>query len=99
MIGCNLFSLCFCSIFRPKYNIFFFVQLQLNPIRGGKFVVIFVAPTGEEIKTKRALTQYLKAHPGGPAVSEFNWGTGRHIHSFDSFGYFCFGVSRTVNIG
>jgi len=51
------------------------VTLQLAPIRGGKFEVIFVSPTGEEIKTKRQLTQYLKAHPGGPASSEFDWGT------------------------
>jgi hypothetical protein len=57
------------------------VQLQVNPTRPGKFEVIFVAPTGEEIKTKRALTQYLKKNPGGPAVSEFNWGTGRHLAS------------------
>jgi hypothetical protein len=58
-----------------------FVQLQVNPTRPGKFEVIFVPPTGEEIKTKRALTQYLKKNPGGPAVSEFNWGTGRHLAS------------------
>ncbi|KAJ1294376.1 hypothetical protein BS78_01G141700 [Paspalum vaginatum] len=48
---------------------------KLAPTRGGKFEVIFVAPTGEEIKSKRQLTQYLKAHPGGPASSEFDWGT------------------------
>ncbi|CAN6282092.1 unnamed protein product [Urochloa humidicola] len=48
---------------------------KLAPIRGGKFEVIFVSPTGEEIKSKRQLTQYLKAHPGGPASSEFDWGT------------------------
>ncbi|WVZ59959.1 hypothetical protein U9M48_010040 [Paspalum notatum var. saurae] len=48
---------------------------HLAPTRGGKFEVIFVAPTGEEIKSKRQLTQYLKAHPGGPASSEFDWGT------------------------
>ncbi|KAK3149847.1 hypothetical protein QOZ80_3AG0223840 [Eleusine coracana subsp. coracana] len=46
---------------------------KLAPIRGGKFEVIFVSPTGEEIKSKRQLTQYLKAHPGGPASSEFDW--------------------------
>ena len=49
---------------------------KLNPIRGGKFEVVFVSPTGEEIKSKRQLSQYLKAHPGGPASSEFDWGTG-----------------------
>jgi hypothetical protein len=55
------------------------VTFQLAPIRGGKFEVIFVSPTGEEIKSKRQLTQYLKAHPGGPASSEFDWGTSRHL--------------------
>ncbi|OQU91267.1 hypothetical protein SORBI_3001G153400 [Sorghum bicolor] len=43
--------------------------------RVGRFEVLFVSPTGEEIKSKRQLTQYLKAHPGGPASSEFDWGT------------------------
>ncbi|XWS27021.1 hypothetical protein CRYUN_Cryun26dG0080000 [Craigia yunnanensis] len=38
--------------------------------------IIFTAPTGEEISNRRQLEQYLKAHPGGPAVSEFDWGTG-----------------------
>lgn len=38
--------------------------------------IIFIAPTGEEIKNKRHLSQYLKAHPGGPAITEFEWGTG-----------------------
>ena len=55
--------------------------MQLAPTRGGRFEVIFVSPTGEEIKSKRQLTQYLKAHPGGPASSEFDWGTSRHLVS------------------
>ncbi|KAB2598944.1 methyl-CpG-binding domain-containing protein 11-like [Pyrus ussuriensis x Pyrus communis] len=38
--------------------------------------IVFTAPTGEEITSKRQLEQYLKAHPGGPAASEFDWGTG-----------------------
>ncbi|KAF6156687.1 hypothetical protein GIB67_017823 [Kingdonia uniflora] len=38
--------------------------------------VIYITPTGEEITSKRQLQQYLKAHPGGPAISEFDWGTG-----------------------
>lgn len=37
--------------------------------------IIFTAPTGEEISNKRQLEQHLKAHPGGPLVSEFSWGT------------------------
>ncbi|OIW18582.1 hypothetical protein TanjilG_13334 [Lupinus angustifolius] len=38
--------------------------------------IVFTAPTGEEINNMKQLEQYLKAHPGGPAVSEFDWGTG-----------------------
>lgn len=38
--------------------------------------ILFTAPTGEEISSRRQLEQYLKAHPGGPAASEFDWGTG-----------------------
>ncbi|GMH11146.1 hypothetical protein Nepgr_012987 [Nepenthes gracilis] len=38
--------------------------------------IIFISPTGEEIKNKRQLDQYLKSHPGGPSSSEFEWGTG-----------------------
>ncbi|OWM65923.1 methyl-CpG-binding domain-containing protein 10-like [Punica granatum] len=38
--------------------------------------IIFTAPTGEEISNRKSLDQYLKAHPGGPAISEFDWGTG-----------------------
>ncbi|KAA0063499.1 methyl-CpG-binding domain-containing protein 11-like [Cucumis melo var. makuwa] len=41
-----------------------------------KHEVIFTTPTGEEINNKRKLDQYLKAHPGGPAAAEFDWGTG-----------------------
>ncbi|KAG5226102.1 hypothetical protein OIU77_005640 [Salix suchowensis] len=49
------------------------------PKKGGtpkKGDIIFTAPTGEEIANKRQLEQYLRANPGGPAVSEFDWGTG-----------------------
>lgn len=38
--------------------------------------ITFIAPTGEEISSKKQLEQYLKAHPGNPAISEFDWGTG-----------------------
>lgn len=38
--------------------------------------IIFTAPTGEEISSRRQLEQYLKANPGGPTASEFDWGTG-----------------------
>ncbi|KAI9117495.1 hypothetical protein K1719_011661 [Acacia pycnantha] len=49
------------------------------PKKGGtpkKNEIVFTAPTGEEINNKKQLEQYLKAHPGGPALSEFDWGTG-----------------------
>ncbi|XP_004303304.1 PREDICTED: methyl-CpG-binding domain-containing protein 11-like isoform X1 [Fragaria vesca subsp. vesca] len=38
--------------------------------------VMFISPTGEEINNKKQLEQYLKSHPGNPALSEFDWGTG-----------------------
>ncbi|KAL5146930.1 Methyl-CpG-binding domain-containing protein 10 [Glycine soja] len=38
--------------------------------------IVFTSPTGEEINSRKQLEKYLKAHPGGPAVSEFDWGTG-----------------------
>ncbi|KAI8021845.1 Methyl-CpG-binding domain-containing protein 10 [Camellia lanceoleosa] len=38
--------------------------------------IIFTAPTGEEIINRKQLEQYLKSHPGNPAISEFDWGTG-----------------------
>jgi len=41
---------------------------------GKKKDVTFVAPDGEEIKTKRQLDKYLKAHPGTLTASDFEWG-------------------------
>lgn len=38
--------------------------------------IIFTAPTGEEITNKKQLEQFLKLHPGGPKIFEFDWGTG-----------------------
>lgn len=35
-----------------------------------------MAPTGEEISSRKQLEQYLKAHPGNPLISEFEWTTG-----------------------
>ncbi|KAL9443351.1 hypothetical protein AB3S75_016667 [Citrus x aurantiifolia] len=52
---------------------------KIVPRKGGtpkKSEIVFTAPTGEEISSKKQLEQYLKAHPGGPASSEFDWGTG-----------------------
>lgn len=55
------------------------VILQFFPKKAGtpkKNEIIFTAPTGEEISNRKQLEQYLKGHPGGPAASEFDWGTG-----------------------
>uniref|UniRef100_A0A5B6YQ50 Putative methyl-CpG-binding domain-containing protein 11 isoform X1 n=1 Tax=Davidia involucrata TaxID=16924 RepID=A0A5B6YQ50_DAVIN len=52
---------------------------KFMPKKGGtpkKNEIVFTAPTGEEITNRRQLEQYLKSHPGGPAGSEFDWGTG-----------------------
>lgn len=38
--------------------------------------VVYIAPDGEEIKSKAALQRYLKAHKDGTAISEFNWSSG-----------------------
>ncbi|KAK4727759.1 hypothetical protein R3W88_032676 [Solanum pinnatisectum] len=49
------------------------------PKKGGtpkKNDIVFTAPTGEEITTRKQLEQYLKSHPGGPPAVEFDWGTG-----------------------
>ncbi|KAK4369962.1 hypothetical protein RND71_009437 [Anisodus tanguticus] len=43
--------------------------------------IVFIAPTGEEITTRKGLQQYLKSHPGGPAITEFDWGTGETSRS------------------
>lgn len=53
--------------------------MQFLPKKGGtprKSEIVFIAPTGEEIGNRKQLEQYLKVHPGNPAVSEFDWGTG-----------------------
>lgn len=50
-----------------------------TPKQGGtpkKNEVVFITPTGEEVKNRKQLEQYLKAHPGNPAISEFDWSTG-----------------------
>ncbi|XWS19097.1 hypothetical protein CRYUN_Cryun32bG0102000 [Craigia yunnanensis] len=41
-----------------------------------KTEIMFIAPTGEDINTRKQLEQYLKAHPGNPPITEFDWGTG-----------------------
>ncbi|KAK7270664.1 hypothetical protein RJT34_25980 [Clitoria ternatea] len=57
----------------PAWTKLFFPKKVGTP---RKSEIVFIAPTGEEISTKKQLEQYLKAHPGNPAMSEFEWGTG-----------------------
>lgn len=57
----------------------FFLGCQFAPKKGGthrKNKVVFVAPSGEEIGSRKQLENYLKSHPGNPPISEFDWGTG-----------------------
>jgi hypothetical protein len=49
---------------------------QLSGKKGGtlrKKDVTFVAPDGEEVKNRRQLDKYLKAHPGTAISSDFLW--------------------------
>ncbi|KAF3780728.1 Methyl-CpG-binding domain-containing protein 11 [Nymphaea thermarum] len=49
------------------------------PKKGGtprRSEIVFISPTGEEIRSKKQLDKYLKEHPGGPSSTEFDWGTG-----------------------
>ncbi|RDX63534.1 Methyl-CpG-binding domain-containing protein 11, partial [Mucuna pruriens] len=57
----------------PAWKKLFFPKKVGTP---RKSEIVFIAPTGEEISSKKQLEQYLKAHPGNPAISEFDWGTG-----------------------
>ncbi|KAF6169989.1 hypothetical protein GIB67_034381 [Kingdonia uniflora] len=55
--------------------------LQYTPKKGGrgtprKNEIVFISPTGLEIKNNRQLDQFLRSNPGGPSSSEFDWGTG-----------------------
>lgn len=52
---------------------------KFMPKKGGtpkKNEIVFTSPTGQEITNRKQLEQYLKSHPGGPAISQFDWGTG-----------------------
>ncbi|CAN6886485.1 unnamed protein product [Brassica oleracea] len=40
-----------------------------------KTEIVFVSPTGEEFSNRKQLEQYLKSHPGSPAIAEFDWTT------------------------
>ncbi|XP_055800662.1 methyl-CpG-binding domain-containing protein 11-like isoform X1 [Solanum dulcamara] len=57
----------------PGWNKKFLPKKGGTPKKNG---IVFTAPTGEEITTRKQLEQYLKSHPGGPPVADFDWGTG-----------------------
>ena len=77
---------CVFCVFFVGYELWFSTVLiivmenyQFAPKKSGtpqRNDVVFVSPTGEEIKSKRQLEQYLKSHPGGPSASEFVWSKG-----------------------
>ncbi|KAL0463934.1 UNVERIFIED_CONTAM: Methyl-CpG-binding domain-containing protein 11 [Sesamum latifolium] len=74
---CNRFRCVYCN-FGSGVD-FLVVTIFYLPKKGGtpkKNEILFIAPTGEEIGNRKQLEQYLKAHPGSPALSEFDWGTG-----------------------
>lgn len=52
------------------------LSMPKKGVRAKKNEVVFVAPTGEEIRNRRQLEKYLKTHDGNPGVSEFDWTTG-----------------------
>ncbi|KAL0757482.1 hypothetical protein Bca101_095150 [Brassica carinata] len=51
----------------------FYPELAGSP---RKTKIVFVAPTGERISSRKQLEKYLKAHPGSPVISEFDWTNG-----------------------
>ncbi|CAN4086396.1 unnamed protein product [Withania somnifera] len=52
------------------------LSMPKRGVRAKKNEVVFVAPTGEEIRNRRQLEKYLKTHTGNPGMSEFVWTTG-----------------------
>lgn len=65
------------KVFKICSSVLFFVQFV--PKKAGtprKTEIVFIAPSGEEITSRKQLEQYLKSHPGNPAISEFDWSTG-----------------------
>lgn len=49
--------------------------MQFFPNKAKKTEIVFVSPTGEEFSNRKQLEQYLKSHPGSPAIAEFDWTT------------------------
>lgn len=76
----SLFLWLFYSIMMYLFTLFYpSLFMQLTNRKGGaskKSEITFTAPTGEEITSRNQLKQYLKSHPGGPLLSEFDWATG-----------------------
>ncbi|XP_022153630.1 methyl-CpG-binding domain-containing protein 10-like isoform X2 [Momordica charantia] len=68
-LGC-----CVCCVLCAKLSMFDFIPKKAGTPR--KSEIVFIAPTGEEFSNRKLLEQYLKSHPGSPAVSEFDWSTG-----------------------
>ncbi|XP_058728904.1 methyl-CpG-binding domain-containing protein 10-like [Vicia villosa] len=56
----------------PSWKKLYFPKKAGTPRKGE---IVFVAPTGEEITSRRQLERYLKSHPENPNISEFDWGT------------------------
>jgi len=59
-----------------EYSLIIF-PLQFFPRFGTptKNEIVFTAPTGEKIHSRRHMEEYLKRN-GGPKISEFDWGNG-----------------------
>ncbi|KAF8086572.1 hypothetical protein N665_0620s0011 [Sinapis alba] len=45
------------------------------PNKVKKTEIVFISPTGEKISNRKQLEQYLKSHPGSPAIADFDWTT------------------------
>ena len=59
--------------------------MQISGKKGGtpkKKDVCFLAPDGEEVKNKRQLDKYLKAHPGTLTAADFDWGIPGWLYIF-----------------
>nr|ADN06078.1 DNA methylation protein MBD1 [Capsicum annuum] len=52
------------------------LAMPKKSVRAKKNEIVFVAPTGEEIRNRRQLEKYVKTHDGSPGISEFDWTTG-----------------------
>lgn len=59
--------------------------MQISGKKGGtpkKKDVCFLTPDGEEVKNKRQLDKYLKAHPGTLTAADFDWGIPGWLYIF-----------------